>query len=150
VKFIHKWRWPETRVGLSYDLNEKVAVDHTSTEDALEEYDSAETIDLIGNALKTGGDLVKLSGGNEFLSSILLEHVDIVVNIVEGRGTNRSREAQVPAVLEMLNIAYSASDPECLAICLDKPLTKQLLSDAGIRTPFWQVVRTHAGLEQIP
>lgn len=137
------------RIGLSYDLKEKVTLDQTSPEDALEEYDSIETIELIATALKAGGEVVMLGGGREFLANILREHVDIVFNIAEGRGTFRSREAQVPSILEMLDIPYSGSDPECLAICLDKPLTKQLLSAAGIHTPRWQVIRNSRELQQV-
>jgi D-alanine-D-alanine ligase len=40
----------------------------------------------------------------------------------------------------MLNVAYSGSDPQCLAICLDKPLTKSIVASSGIRTPRWHVI----------
>ena len=36
---------------------------------------------------------------------------DLVWNIAEGNGGGRSREARVPAVLEMLDIPYTGSDP---------------------------------------
>lgn len=58
----------------------------------------------------------------------------------EGRGNYHSREAQVPSVLEMLGIPYSGLDPQCLAICLDKPLTKKLVAVEGLCTPRWQLV----------
>ena len=60
--------------------------------------------------------------------------VDFVFTIAEGHGNYSSREAQVPSVLEMLNIPYSGSNPQCLAICLDKPLAKKLVRLAGIAT----------------
>jgi D-alanine-D-alanine ligase len=75
--------------------------------------------------------------------------VDFVFNIAEGRGTYRSREAQVPSILEMLNIPYSGSDPQCLAICLDKPLTKKLVASAVVRTPNWRVIANRQELRQI-
>ena len=108
------------RIGLSYDLKDTVAVDGNALEDALEEYDSLETVEIIEKALLAGGHLVvKLGGGRDFLNNILQENVDIVFNIAEGRGNYRSREAQIPAVLEMLGIPYSGSDPECLALLAD-------------------------------
>jgi D-alanine-D-alanine ligase len=135
------------KIGLSYDLKETVHPDITDTGDALEEYDSIETVEIIKAALESAGHkVVTLGGGKEFLTGILLEDVDIVFNIAEGRGSYRSREAQVPAVLEMLNIPYSGSDPQCLAICLDKPLTKQLVKLAGITTPRWITVKDESGL----
>jgi D-alanine-D-alanine ligase len=66
--------------------------------------------------------------------------VDLVFNISEGRGSYRSREAQVPAVLEMLGIPYTGSDPLCLAISLDKPTAKKLVKADGILTPRWFTV----------
>jgi D-alanine-D-alanine ligase len=74
--------------------------------------------------------------------NIQKEKVDLVFNIAEGLGNYRSREAQVPGILEMLDIPYTGSDPQCLAICLDKPLTKKLVAAAGVATPRWQVVNS--------
>lgn len=129
------------RIGLSYDLKEEINPGQASPEDALEEYDSPKTIELIGAALKAGGhSVVRLGGGREFLNNILHQNVDIVFNIAEGRGNYRSREAQVPSVLEMLNIPYTGSDPQCLAICLDKPLTKKIVAGGGVYTPNWRVI----------
>jgi D-alanine-D-alanine ligase len=131
------------RVGLSYDLKEAVPVAVSVAEDALEEYDSKETVGLIASCIEAGGhETVMLGGGWGFLDNIRKEKVDLVFNISEGLGNYRSREAQIPSVLEMLGIPYSGSDPQCLAICLDKPLTKKLLVADGIPTPAWRVVNS--------
>ncbi len=138
------------RVGLSYDLKEAVGPRPDHLEDALEEYDSPETVDAIASALKARRcSVVKLGGGREFLVNILRECVDFVFNIAEGLGNCKSREAQVPGVLEMLNIPCSGSDPQCLAICLDKPLTKKLVAMAGVCTPRWQVIEDSRQLKGI-
>jgi len=138
------------RIGFSYDLKELVGLPQTKFKDALEEYDCAETINLISSALGSlGHSVVKLGGGREFLGNILRENVDIVFNIAEGRGTYRSREAQVPSVLEMLGIPYTGSDPQCLSICLDKPLTKKLAESVGVCTPKWQTITSNRELCEI-
>ncbi len=127
-------------VGLSYDL--KTAVDGRYTvDDALEEYDSPETVEIITAALESRGHgVVRLGGGEQFLDNVRREKVDIVFNIAEGRGSYRSREAQVPSILEMLDIPYTGSDPLCLAVCLDKPVTKKLVAAEGVITPKWLVL----------
>jgi D-alanine-D-alanine ligase len=138
------------KIGLSYDLKESVALEMAAPEDALEEYDSASTVELIAASLKSHGhSVVMLGGGRDFLDNIINEPVDFVFNIAEGRGNYRSREAQVPSVLEMLGIPYSGSDPQCLAICLDKPLTKALVASAGVRTPRFRVVADVRQLSEI-
>ncbi|NWF78011.1 MAG: D-alanine--D-alanine ligase [Chloroflexi bacterium] len=138
------------RIGLSYDLKETVATERAIGDDAFEEYDSPETVELIAASLEAEGHTVTmLGGGREFLSKILQEKVDFVFNIAEGRGIYRSREAQVPSILEMLDIPYSGSDPQCLAICLDKPLTKKLVASEGVSTPKWRVIANRQELRQI-
>ncbi len=129
------------KIGLAYDLKDDVPISQSQPEDALEEYDSLETVEGIATALVTQGhSVIRLGGGRNFLTNIIKERVDLAFNIAEGWGNCRSREAQVPGVLEMLGIPYSGSDPQCLAICLDKPLTKKLVAMAGICTPRWQVI----------
>jgi len=138
------------RIGLSCDLKETMPEQQAGSDDDLEEYDSPETVELIATSLEAGGHtVVMLGGGREFLENILGRKVDFVFNIAEGRGNYRSREAQVPSILEMLNIPYSGSDPQCLSICLDKPLTKKLVASAGVYTPRWRVINTRQELCQI-
>lgn len=127
-----------------------MSLGQSQPEDALEEYDSLETVEAIAGALETlGHSVIRLGGGREFLRHILQEKVDLVFNIAEGRGNYRSREAQVPSILEMLDIAYSGSDPQCPAICLDKPLTKSIVAASGIRTPRWRVIANSSELREI-
>jgi D-alanine-D-alanine ligase len=138
------------QIGLSYDLKETIAPQQASCDDAFEEYDSSETVELIAEALEAEGHTVTmLGGGREFLGKIIHDKVDFIFNIAEGRGTYRSREAQVPSILEMLDIPYSGSDPQCLAICLDKPLTKKLVALEGVSTPTWRVINDRQELRQI-
>jgi D-alanine-D-alanine ligase len=93
------------KIGLSYDLKEAVSLAKEQPEDALEEYDSLETVNALKAAIEARGHTVlKLGGGREFLHRVLAEKVDFVFNISEGLGSYRSREAQVPSVLEMLDI----------------------------------------------
>jgi D-alanine-D-alanine ligase len=129
------------KIGLSYDLKDSVDPGQQPQEDALEEYDSKETVEALKSAIEARGHtVVKLGGGREFLTHILREKVDFVFNISEGRGIYRGREAQVPSVLEMLEIPYSGADPQCLAVCLDKHLTKKIVSWEGVRTPIWRTI----------
>ncbi|MGA9048809.1 MAG: D-alanine--D-alanine ligase [Dehalococcoidia bacterium] len=139
------------KIGLAYDLKEDIETGRETTEDALEEYDSLEVINAIAGALRSmGHSTVRLGGGRGFLQKILKTRVDFVFNIAEGRGSGRSREAQVPAVLEMLGIPYSGSDPQTLSVTLDKPLAKQLLRAAGVPTPPFQVISHIQELKDLP
>ncbi|MCL2281235.1 MAG: ATP-grasp domain-containing protein [Dehalococcoidia bacterium] len=136
------------KIGLSYDVKQQVAQAEELPEDAFEEYDSPETIEALSDAIISAGhQVINLGGGCDFLSRVLREKPDLVFNIAEGLGNYRSREAQVPSVLEILGIPYSGSDPLTLALCLEKSLTKQLVAAVGVATPEWHVINTIEELE---
>jgi D-alanine-D-alanine ligase len=68
---------------------------------------------------------------------------DMVFNIAEGvRG--RSREAQVPALLEAWDIRYVFSDPLTQAVTLDKAVAKRLVRDAGVPTARFHLIEDEA------
>src|SRR5947208_1589161 len=105
-------------------------------DDFQEEFATPATIEAIASVLRgLGHDVVKLGDGREMLEKLLADPPDFVFNIAEGQGVSRSREARVPAVLEMLGIPYSGSDPLTLAVTLDKDCAKRLVASAGVPTP---------------
>lgn len=108
--------------------------DSLGVDDQEEEFDSPETIELIGAAIASHGHDVELLGDGEPMLRRLLDgrRPDLVFNFAEGRGGGRSREARVPAILETLGIPYVGSDPLTLAVTLDKEVGKRLVSTAGV------------------
>jgi D-alanine-D-alanine ligase len=73
---------------------------------------------------------------------------DIVFNIAEGFN-GVSREAQIPAILDMLQLPYTGSDPLTLAICLDKARTKEILSYHQIPNAKFLIAENLSELENI-
>lgn len=63
---------------------------------------------------------------------------DMCFNIAESHFGD-GREAQVPALLEMLRIPYTGSGVLSLAVALDKTLTKRVLRDHGLPTAEFQL-----------
>ncbi len=94
-----------------------------------EEFDSPATIQALAEVLEGLGHEVDLLGDGEPMLRRLLHgpRPDLVLNIAEGCGHLRSREARVPAVLEMLGIPHTGSDPLTLAATLDKDCAKRLV-----------------------
>jgi D-alanine-D-alanine ligase len=97
--------------------------------DAFADFDHIETIDSIRAALETDGhETVFIQADRDLPYSLREEQPDICFNIAEGLGGD-AREAQVPALLEMLDIPYTGSRVLTNGISLDKTLTKRIWRD---------------------
>jgi len=97
--------------------------------DAGADYDYIETIDQIRAAIESGGhQTVFIQADRNLPGALKQAKPDICFNIAEGLGGD-AREAQVPALLEMLKIPYTGSRVLTNAIALDKTLTKRIWRD---------------------
>src|SRR4051812_19673490 len=128
------------RIGITYDLKADGPRRADLPDDFQEEFDSPATIEAIAAVLRgLGHDVILLGDGRELLERLLADPPEFVFNIAEGQGVGRSREARVPAVLEMLGIPYTGSDPLTLATTLDKDCARRLVASHGGRTPWGAV-----------
>jgi D-alanine-D-alanine ligase len=136
------------KIGITYDLKADLSASNDLPDDFQEEFDSPVTIEAIAAALRGLGHEVELLGdGRELLERLLRQPPDFVFNIAEGNGVGRCREARVPAVLEMLGIPYSGSDPLTLAVTLDKDCAKRLVQSAGVAVPRGYVLEANRELD---
>ncbi len=102
----------------------------TQTESVIEtyaEWDTWETINALKVAIEVFHHVTLIEADNNAFEKFKQSKPDIVFNIAEGFN-NLSRESQIPAMLDMLNIPYTGSDALTLGICLDKARTKEILS----------------------
>ena len=97
--------------------------------DAFADFDHIETIDSLRAALETDGhQTCFIQADADLPYALKQEQPDICFNIAEGLGGD-AREAQVPALLEMLRIPYTGSRVLTNGISLDKTLTKRIWRD---------------------
>ena len=110
--------------------------------DAFADFDHIETIDHIRAALETDGHTtVFLQADCTLPYTLQNEKPDICLNIAEGIGGD-AREAQVPALLEMLGIPYTGSRVLTNGISLDKTLTKRIWRDRRLPVAPFQEFNT--------
>jgi len=135
------------RVGFTYNVKRvKPALDGTRDEEA--EYDAPATIQAVREAIAASGhEVIDLEATADLPSLIETAKPDLVFNMAEGI-KGRNRESQVPALLELLDIPYSGSDPAALNIALDKALAKKIVRQHGILTPNFFTMNT--GKERLP
>ena len=106
--------------------------------DAFADFDHVETIDAIRAAIETDGhQTVFIQADRDLPYSLRDEKPDICFNIAEGLGGD-AREAQVPALLEMLQIPYTGSRVLANGISLDKTLTKRIWRDRRLPVASFQ------------
>jgi D-alanine-D-alanine ligase len=130
---------PALRVAVLHNAKEFApSLNGHGPQDALAELDNLRNVgDYVAALRALGHDVVSFEGDTA-LPQRLAEHpVDLCFNTCEGfRGD--SREAQVPALLEMLGVPYTASKVLALAVTLDKAMTKRVLAYHGLPTPHFQ------------
>ncbi len=138
------------RIGITYDLKIDDAGRPDLPDDFQEEFDSPATVEAIAQVLRGLGHQVEMLGdGRELLERLLADPPDFVFNFAEGQGIGRCREARVPAVLEMLGIPYTGSDPLTLAATLDKDVARRLVQSTGGAVPWGLTIAPDESL-QIP
>lgn len=113
----------------------KPALDQIAQDEA--EFDEPETIKAIHDAIVSNGyECTDIEADENAYGKLknLKGKIELVFNIAEGlRG--EVREAQIPAMLEMLGISYTHSGALASAITLDKTLTKKIWLYHGLPTP---------------
>src|SRR5215216_3678035 len=106
--------------------------------DAFADFDHIETINSIRAAIETDGhQTVFMQADIDLPYALRDEKPDICFNIAEGLGGD-AREAQVPALLEMLQIPYTGSRVLANGISLDKTLTKRIWRDRRLPVASFQ------------
>ncbi len=140
-------RTERLKVGFAYNVK-RVTPELSGEGDDEAEYDTPKTLQAIREAIASyGHDVVDLEATSDLPVQLASTPVDVVFNIAEGF-KGRNRESQVPALLELLDIPYTGSDPAALSVSLDKALAKRMVRTHGIRTPDFLVL--HTGKERLP
>ncbi|MFZ2414961.1 MAG: ATP-grasp domain-containing protein [Minisyncoccia bacterium] len=137
------------KIGITYNLSPEAMASDETPNDRADEFDSIETVENIEKGIISAGhEPIRLGFGLEAMHKLEKEPVDLVFNIAEGL-YGRAREAQMPALLDMMKIPYTFSDTLTTSLALNKTLTKQVLMAEGINTPDFWYVDTLNQLEEI-
>lgn len=133
------------KVALLFSLKANAPQEATEDDtpwDKWNELDSEKSVAGYERAIRDAGhEVVPLEGDHSLIDNLLKFKPDICFNTCEGH-YGRSREAQIPALLDMMRIPYTGSGVMSLAIALDKAMTKRVLQFYSIPTPAFQVFVT--------
>jgi len=131
------------KIALLANLKKNAPTRPGDTADRWDDLDSAATIEAILNALRAGGHEAQffeaqIQSPYDLVAQLDAYDPDLCFNIAEGHFGD-SREAQIPALLDMLERPYTGSRVLTLTLSLDKPMTKRVLRYHGLPTPEFQV-----------
>lgn len=73
---------------------------------------------------------------------------DVIFNLVESVEGISSYEAYMAGLYELLQVRYTGNTPPVLLNCLNKNLTKSILTGFGIKTPSYQVFHSPKDLSE--
>jgi D-alanine-D-alanine ligase len=99
-----------------------------------DDYNTIEQLKIALSSLK-GYNFTYLNNHDTMINNLVKNRgrIDYVMNLCdEGFDNNPRYELHVPAILEMLNIPYSGSNPQCLAYCYDKSLIRGIAKEMDI------------------
>lgn len=92
--------------------------------------------------IKSLGIEVKAVPSNQyFLTNILVDKPDLIVNLVDTLRGSDALQISVPAALELSNVPYTGAQMEGMVIGNNRNLTKRLLVAYDIPTPPFQFIR---------
>jgi D-alanine-D-alanine ligase len=90
---------------------------------------------------KLGIEVKGVPGNQYFLTNILVDKPDLIVNLVDTLRGEDMLQTSVPAALELSNIPYTGAKMEGMVIGNNRNLTKRLLTAYDIPTPMFQFIR---------
>jgi D-alanine-D-alanine ligase len=125
---------PPWRIALIANTKENFQHQPGDPSDAGSEFDRKETVEAIAAALESDGHRVHICEADYTLPEAISNlRPQICFNIAEGLYGD-GREAQTPALLELLRIPYTGSRIVANAISLDKSQTKRIWHHMGLPT----------------
>ncbi len=120
-------------LALVFNMKKKSPGDEGYEEEA--EFDSPQTIEAIACALRDNGfKPIMIEADRDLAKNLMTHGIDVVFNIAEGLN-KQSREAQVPALCDLLGIEHTGSDAACLSITLNKALSTKLVLSENLKAP---------------
>ena len=97
-------------------------------------------MDVIAEVEKLGIPVKGYPGDPYFMTNLLVDQPDLVLNLVDTLRGKDALQTSVPAALELANTPYTGAGLQGLVIGNDRNLVKQMMIANGIPTPAFQFI----------
>jgi len=132
------------KVLVLFDVASPTAPDEAFSPESLKQQDKPTEADVLECLKRLGHDVDTLAVFDDvtaILDKLKAFCPDLVFNLSESFYHDRSHEANLPALLELMKIRYTGSGPDALLLCKDKALAKKVLAYHRVRVPHFVVSR---------
>lgn len=96
---------------------------------------------VVEEVKKLGVNAKGYPGDKYFLTNLLVDKPDMVLNLVDTLRGKDKLQTSVPAALELSNIPYTGAEMDGMVIGNNRNLFKHLLQSYGLSTPAFQYIR---------
>jgi D-alanine-D-alanine ligase len=100
--------------------------------------DREEIFDALGKLGHEPSYLV-LDGRDQSLLAVARSNADLIFNLTESYAGDDTKDMNLAAYLELIDMPYTGADPHALYLAQDKSLAKKVFHFHKIRTPFFAV-----------
>ncbi|PYT25673.1 MAG: hypothetical protein DMG57_24405 [Acidobacteria bacterium] len=125
-----------------FDVARPAESDEVFTVRSLKDEDKPTEADVLSCLKRLGHDVDTLAvfdNVTAIVDKLKAYTPDVVFNLSESFYHDRSHEPNIPALLELMNVAYTGAGPEALLLCKDKVLSKKVLAYHKVRSPHFVV-----------
>ncbi len=132
------------KVLVLFDVARPAAADETFSPESLQQQDKPTEADVLACLTRLGHDVETLAVFDDvtaIIDKLKAYAPDIVFNLSESFYHDRSHEANLPALLDLMKVRYTGCGPEALLLCKDKALAKKVLAYHRVRLPHFVVSR---------
>ena len=132
------------KVLVLFDVASPAAPDETFSPESLKQQDKPTEADVLACLTRLGHDVETLAVFDDvpaIIDKLKGYAPDIVFNLSESFYHDRSHEANLPALLDLMKVRYTGCGPEALLLCKDKALAKKVLAYHRVRLPHFVVSR---------
>jgi D-alanine-D-alanine ligase len=102
--------------------------------------------EMIENLDKNKYEVIKIeiNSRKDLIEKVQNEKIDFALLALHGKF---GEDGGAQAILEGLNVPYSGSGMASSSLCMDKDITKRLMSTEGINTPRWITIKKHQEID---
>lgn len=130
-------------------VTDRSRMDFLPSEEGLQEDEQKrKTVEQVQGILANYYECISLTADDEIIKQLRTQNIDLVFNLCNGLWGD-SKIAQLPAILEFANIAYTGSSVLGHTLAINKILSSEMFQAAKIPTPKFTAVYSLADLDHL-